>query len=291
MTATQPSGSARPSTVLRGVSLHGQPHALARPGRVHPEAAARTPHMASAHAVHDAAAVNIVPDTQTAFEAGLAEGRKQGYETATTQAAEQARAREMELTELRVLAAAEGREEGLARGREEGLFAASQAQAHAIEQLDRTAADRLDRLDQLLKSLVLERARRLEEAEEDIVAFSHEVVCRILGAQAAQPECVRAMVTHLLAQDGQRAELAVHVHPDDLAALMDEGGETPWQWIGDRAVQLGGVVLRSPEGSLDARLETQLAALRDALLDSRRDRKSASLPQPPEATPAGEGAA
>jgi flagellar assembly protein FliH len=241
--------------------------------------------------VPDAAAANSVPDTQTAFEAGLAEGRKQGYEAAAAQAAEQARAREMELAELRLLAAAEGRAEGLALGREEGLLASGQAQADAMEQVDRAAADRLDRLDHLLKSLVLERARRLEEAEEDIVAFSHEIVCRILGAQAAKPECIRAMVTHLLAQDGPRAHLAVHAHPDDLAALIEEGGETPWQWIGDKAVQLGGVVLRSPEGSLDARLETQLAALRDALLDSRRHRMSAGLAQPPEATPAGESAA
>lgn len=283
------SGLSPSSTVLRGVLLHGQPHALARPGRLHAEPLARISHAEPAHGMPNPAA-DAASSDPAAFEAGLAQGRKEGAEAAMAQMAEEVQARKQDLMGLRELAAAEGRMEGIAQGREEALAAASQARAQAMERADRAAADRLDRLDRLLESLMVERAGRLEEAEEDLVALSHLTVCRILGAEAIQPERVRSMVMHLLAQEGQRTQLAVHVHPDDLGALVNERGtaETPWRWVGDAAVQLGGVVLRSPEGSLDARLETQLAALREALLTSRRDRKFARLQETSEANAAGQ---
>ena len=85
------------------------------------------------------------------------------------------------------------------------------------------------------------------------------------------------MVKQLIAQQERRAQVVVHLHPDDLDALSreDRGSDDgAWQWVGDSSVQLGGVILRSPEGSLDARLETQLAALREALLAVRRERRA-----------------
>ena len=80
-------------------------------------------------------------------------------------------------------------------------------------------------------------------------------------------------VAKLLVQHGTKDQLAVHVHPSD-AALLAAGrdGNEAWRWVADDAVQLGGVILRSPEGSLDARLEIQLAALREALLKTRAQR-------------------
>jgi flagellar assembly protein FliH len=270
----------RSTQVLRGVLLHGQPHALSRPGRPGSESLSAKHQAEPDHpSPGDCGALSAVSAIESAYEAGLAEGRKQGFDAAVMTATEEARGRDAALVELRASAAAQGRTEGMAQGREEALAAAGQAQAQAAQQADQAAADRLGRLDHLLEGLVAEGARRLEEAEEDLLALSHEIVCRILGAEAAQPERIRSMVLHLLAQHGPRAQLSVHIHPDDLAALTQEldSRETPWRWVGDPAVQLGGVVLRSPEGSLDARLETQTAALRDALLRLRRERKDVAV--------------
>ena len=282
--ARQPGASQGPA-VLRGVLLHAQPHALARPGRIAAEPVSRMRQAEPGQPARGDCAADDGSAAAAAYKAGLAEGHMQGYEAACAVAAQEARALEATRADLRAVAAIEGRLEGLKQGREEALTAASKAEAQAKERADQATADRLDRLDQLLQSLTVEGAGRLEEAEEDLVALSHEIVCRILGAEAAQPARVRSMVTHLLAQHGQRPQLAVHLHPDDLAALMKEREglrATSWRWVGDSAVHLGGVVLHSPEGSLDARLETQVAALGDTLRRLRRDRKDAALHDTPE---------
>jgi flagellar assembly protein FliH len=266
--------------VLRGVSLHAQPHALTRPDRrsAEPMATMQPPASGRPAVIGDVAGNDGAEDA--AYEAGLSEGRRQGYAAGhAAAAAEGVQALHAALKETRVQAADEGRLEGLARGREEAALEATQAQTRTKVQTDQAALDRLDRLDRLLQGVIVEAANRLEQTEDDLVALSHEAVCRILGTEAAQPARLRSMVTHLLAQHGLRAQLAVHLHPEDLAALVQESGETrdkPWRWVGDSAVQLGGVVLRSPEGSLDARLETQLAALGAALLAVRRSRKIAA---------------
>jgi flagellar assembly protein FliH len=278
MTSMRGAGWSHPPVVLRGVLLQAPPHALTRPDPLVSELVRRPQPSEPDDASCGNEARSGRSTAEAAYEAGLEDGRKQGYETAAAVALREARERESALAELRALSAAEGRLEGLTRGREEALAAASQAEAEAAQRANQAAADRLGRVDLLLKGLLAEEARRLEAAEDDMVALCHETVCRILGAEAAQPERVRFMVLHLLAQHGQRAELAVHVHPDDFVAVVEEldGDERPWRWVEDAAVQLGGVVLRSPQGSLDARLETQVAALGEALLAQRRVRKEAA---------------
>jgi flagellar assembly protein FliH len=268
------------AVVLRGIRLHSQPHALMRPVFSVSQPLATMPPPGLSQLTTSDVAAESGAAAEAAYEAGFAEGRKQGFAAGQAAAtAEGAQALRAALEETRAQAAADGRLEGLANGREEGYQEASQAQALAKVQADEAAHDRLDRLDRMLQAVIAQVAQRLEQAEDDLVGLSHEAVCRILGAEAARPERLRSMVAHLLAQHGLGAQLAVHVHPDDLAALLLEAGqdgERPWRWVGDMAVQLGGVVLRSPEGSLDARLETQLAALGDALLAVRRNRKLAA---------------
>jgi len=74
-----------------------------------------------------------------------------------------------------------------------------------------------------------------------------------------------------------RQPAAVHLHPDDLQTLQNEPGWTPSQiggndvrWVASPQVALGGCIVESPEGGLDARIETQLDALRELLLQTRR---------------------
>jgi flagellar assembly protein FliH len=263
---------------MRGVMLDARPHALAaRPGRVMTGPALQIRPAALTHLTPEDCA-EAAKAVEAAYQSGLEDGHQRGYEAAKAMALEEARAVEAALAEACELAAAEARKHGLAQGREEARTAAFQAEALAKERADQLLAERLERLDQFLEGLAVEGARRLEQAEEDLVAFGHETVCRILGHQAAQPESLRAMVNGLLAQHGHRAQLAVHVHPDDFDALTNdrEPRDTGWRWVADKTVQLGGVLLRSPEGSLDARLETQIASLRNALLTVRRDRANAA---------------
>jgi flagellar assembly protein FliH len=275
--------------VLRGVLLHAQPHALLRPAPTDRESVLPLRHTEPEHRRHRRHEPEHGTADSAAYDEGFAEGHKLGYVVGRQAAlAEQGASTQAAVAEARSLAAEEGRLQGLAIGRQEAQAEARRAQVEAQERFDQTARARLERLDGLLKAVTSDTSRRLEEAEEDLVALSHEALCRVLGAHAVKPECLHGMVSSLLAQHGQRKQLAVHVHPDDLAALglePDEARAPAWSWVGDSSVQLGGVVLRSPQGSLDARLETQMAGLRTTLLDARRERrdslqKPAPLPGP-----------
>jgi flagellar assembly protein FliH len=62
-------------------------------------------------------------------------------------------------------------------------------------------------------------------------------------------------------------ELRVHVHPDDLALLQELGAaESHWQLLADPALARGDCQLESARSRLDARVETRLAAVIDAVL-------------------------
>lgn len=193
-----------------------------------------------------------------------------------------------------------GHEEGLARGLAEGRERAAQEARQAAAQAEQKVARELDEraerstqelrqqgqaavearvqaLDSLIAGLSPQIDARLSAAEDDMLALCFETVCRVLGEAAMQPELVRAQLAHAASNLRNRRLIAVHLHPDNLAALQRApaattsalpGGDDV-QWIASSDVALGGCILQSPEGGLDARFETQLHALRDLLLQSR----------------------
>lgn len=186
---------------------------------------------------------------------------------------------------------AKGSIDGRARGDEESRLLAAQAAEKASRDLE-DHAERMTRelqqqaqasyqarvqvLDGLIAALPPQIEARLAAAEDDMLALCFEVVCRTLGENAVQPEAVRAQLAQ--AMDGLRSRklTAIHMHPDDLAMLqrgqsLSQGllGGADVQWVASADVALGGCILQSPEGGLDTRFETQLAALRELLLQTR----------------------
>jgi flagellar biosynthesis/type III secretory pathway protein FliH len=99
-----------------------------------------------------------------------------------------------------------------------------------------------------------------------------------------------------LAAFGARQLIEVRVHPGDMQCLAGDAAVAAWlreresgqgiQIVADPGIELGGVVLRSPAGRLDARLEHQVDALRAALLSARAAR-SATRPVAPAGGAAG----
>jgi flagellar assembly protein FliH len=186
---------------------------------------------------------------------------------------------------------AKGRIDGRAHGDEESKLLAAQAAEKASRDLE-DHAERMTRelqqqaqagyqarvqvLDGLIAALPPQIEARLAAAEDDMLALCFEVVCRTLGDSVAQPEAVRAQLAQAMGRLRSRKLTAIHMHPDDLAMLQREpslpqgpmrGAEV--QWVASADVSLGGCILQSPEGGLDTRFETQLAALRDLLLQTR----------------------
>jgi flagellar assembly protein FliH len=86
------------------------------------------------------------------------------------------------------------------------------------------------------------------------------------------------MVQQVLSRATQEEGVVVRLHPGDCAALRNGGkglfpgknGRGKVELVADEEVSLGGCILETSGGSLDARIETQIERLRDSLLKVRQ---------------------
>lgn len=152
----------------------------------------------------------------------------------------------------------QAREEGYAAGHAEGMAAAQQQLRQRLAELDAlydAAARPLQQLDeqtgQELAQLAMVVARRVIAHELELSPAL--VIQAVRQAATALPAATR--------------ELRVHLHPADLALLRESGAaETHWQLLADAALARGDCRLESERSRLDARVETRLAAMIDAVL-------------------------
>lgn len=169
-------------------------------------------------------------------------------------------------------------------------------QVHAEAQAQH--ADEHQRLQALLQNLPQQLLDYLADAEDDMLALVFEVVTRILGDEAANLPGLRAQLQMRLKAWHGRELLSLHLHPDDLELLQHDEASLrslraagfasergTLRWVADPKVQLGGCMLRSAEGALDARLEVQLQALRQTLLATRAARRAAAAAETPTHVP------
>lgn len=272
----------RPS-VLRNVVMQNQPHALLRPAaRV-----AVLPTMKSGAAdapqnAHFPPAPAALPEPT--LEARLTLSYDSGY-AAGHAAAQQESKDEVEtaLREVRMRAMADGLRDGYQKGLEQAATESKQALDQALHEAQARHESQLARIESLLAALPAELERRLIEAEDDMLALCHEVVCSVLGQAAASAEGLRAMLHQALGQMRGQPAVKVHLHPDDWALVQRAPGLSGLagvEWVADLETELGGLVLRSAHGSLDARLDVQLANLRAALLAVRAEHHADRLRQP-----------
>jgi flagellar biosynthesis/type III secretory pathway protein FliH len=151
------------------------------------------------------------------------------------------------------------REEGLREGREEALAALTPA---------------LEALNQAVEAMQLEqyaRADRLEAHAVDLGLFLAEKV--LGGALAVEPERVVESVRGALRGIVERERVTVLVHPDDLELVRDAmdavraslGGIEHCEVQAERRVSRGGAIVRTPDGDVDARLETKLLRAREVV--------------------------
>jgi flagellar assembly protein FliH len=261
--------------VLRGVSVAG--HAVSPLGRratdgqasggARLDARVESP-PASVHDIHEAAR-----------ERGYREGWAIGHKEATTAA----------------------REEVLAQG--QALVAAAvddarrTAQAKEAQRIEEAAHQRglaqRQRIDALVASLPREITRRIEDAQDDIAALCMEVVVRLVGTSAARPQVVRETIVQALSQVRARPLVSIALNEADLAALRDLPDAEAWmqqqapqaQWRARADIASGGCFIESPEGCLDARLDTQLQAFKRLLQEGREALRSEVRPEPSNGTP------
>lgn len=154
-------------------------------------------------------------------------------------------------------------EEARRQGYEEGFAIGS-------EEAARTLAQRCGELEALAKSLGEAHRRALEGLEDIALGIGWEALCKLLGESALAKDAMLAMVRHSLGRVKDEA-VVVRVNPGDLELLREHLPATGF--AADASVELGGCVIEAGGGWIDARLETQLERLREALLAARAARR------------------
>lgn len=158
-------------------------------------------------------------------------------------------------------------------GYEAGL---KQAQADAQARFDAESA----RVTQLMETIRAAHDMHLQSLADQSEKFAFAVLCRMLGETAATPQAVAGAAAAVMHEAASR-EVVLHVHPDDaeiLRVLLDADGHAGVSIEPDAKVRLGGCVATSPDGSLDARFDTQLELLSKALDAARARRRGRPAP-------------
>jgi len=217
---------------------------------------------------------------------GLVAGREEGREEGFQRGLEQGRADALRTLERE----AQQMAERLAQERSATLVQEATAKAEEVlrektRQLEKNMKARQEQLDALLRDLPVQLQRYFDRAEDDMLALVHDAVGRTIGDTATSLEGLRAQLRRSVAAWHGHAPLSVHLHPGDLellrgdsmaedvlksAGFSDEQGSL--RWVADAHVGAGGCVLVSSEGALDARLEVQMQAFTQRLLQARQSR-------------------
>jgi type III secretion protein L len=147
--------------------------------------------------------------------------------------------------------------EAAREGREEGLASAASA----------------------LAGVALAREQRLRALEAEVAAVALEVARVLLGGElAAAPERVLELARRALRPVRDRREVVLRLNPADVPLVRAGQGGLAAQLSRapglslreDAAMARGGVVVETEAGSVDARVEAQLALLERALAEAER---------------------
>lgn len=160
----------------------------------------------------------------------------------------------------------------LADAERRGYLAGLEKGERASSELIHTQGDRLK---SIIATLLQARVKVLGDAEDDLVELAFTAICRILGEQAVRREVIVLTLRESVAASRERDGLVIRIHPDDLELLRlgADGPEPPLGLRADAQVLLGGCIIDSNTGSLDARLETQIARLAAVLAATRAARR------------------
>lgn len=171
----------------------------------------------------------------------------------------------------------------LAAEREQALLQATEAGRSAGLAAGQAAwAERIERLDRLLASLPEQLADGIAGEEDLLVELAFEAVVRILGQAAPTREGAQGLVREALASLREREQVVVRLAPPDVETLRAARSEMTrvagckgLEFVADERVELGGCLIETAGGGLDARLETQLQRLRELMLAARHGEDAA----------------
>ncbi|PRC93912.1 Flagellar biosynthesis/type III secretory pathway protein [Solimicrobium silvestre] len=130
----------------------------------------------------------------------------------------------------------------------------------------------LRQLEELTQNMNDTVQRSLDESEDMMVSIVFESVCKIIGDTLTTREGVVAVVEEALARIRGKSSVIIRVNPLDLELIEESaafGVASEADWRADEGVAMGGCMIESEYGTLDARIDTQLNQLKRVLLSAR----------------------
>lgn len=223
----------------------------------------------------EAEARTILQDAEEMAQKILAEASRQAEEIR-----EQAKAeieqwwqvQEQEAVNMAEQVREQAKEEGFLQGMEEGKIAAREEEEQTI---------------QLARDILTEGYRTKEsiinQAEPFLIELSLEIARKVIGEElTTSPEKIVEMVKKIVRRSRVHGQITISVnhryyqfveeHRAQFLALLD--GQAELAIYPDYTVQDEGCVIRTPFGSVDARIDTQLEEIRQVLLDIARGSES-----------------
>ena len=152
------------------------------------------------------------------------------------------------------------------RGRHDGEIALRE---QLIAQRNEMAALLNGVIDSLQKTV----PQLVHETESALIQLALESAQKIVAGMPINSKLVESVVREALQQAEDTAEVAIQLHPEDLALLQKHKSDVlktapnskPLQFSSSAEVTRGGCLLRTRFGIIDARRETKLDQLRQAL--------------------------
>lgn len=143
-----------------------------------------------------------------------------------------------------------------------------EAEQSFTAQLLQQRADFLELQSGILRSFQQALPQSAADCERSLVALAIEVAERLVGDLPVSAAMVEAAVNDALRQVGDATEIAVTVHPDDLALLQRTQSPLltpPLKFETAPDLTRGGCLVKTRFGLIDARRETKVQLLKDAL--------------------------
>lgn len=159
-----------------------------------------------------------------------------------------------------------------ASARERGLAEAQAvAQAQAQEELQLAVTDLRDQLTATLDELAGLRTQMAAHAEHELVRLAVEIAKKVVQREVrVDREIVMTLARVALGRLHSRANATVRLHPDDYAYVWSHrerlNSEGAVEIVEDRSVGLGGCIVQSELGEIDARIEQQFAEIEHEFL-------------------------
>jgi flagellar assembly protein FliH len=128
-------------------------------------------------------------------------------------------------------------------------------------------------LNDVIESLRQAVPQLVHQTESALIQLALESAQKIVAGQPIKPKMVEAVVREALQQVEDTAEVTIQLHPEDLVLLQKHKatilkgapGSGPLHFAGSAEVTRGGCLIRTRFGIIDARRETKLDQLREAL--------------------------